>query len=56
MNTIDYAIAGLYSSLEQIKSCAMHDFDNPQRALILGSVCILREQVDAFKIAMEAVK
>lgn len=56
MDKIEYAIAGMYSSLAQIKSCAMHDYDNPQRALILGAASILQKQLNAFKIAMEAVK
>jgi hypothetical protein len=56
MNELEYCIIELYASLAEIKGCAMVDYDNPQRALILDAVSILRKQVDAFKIAMEAVK
>lgn len=56
MNEIKYCIGKLYISLAEIKTCAMVDYNEPQRALILDAVSILRKQVDAFKIAMEAVK
>ena len=56
MNELEHCINELYISLAEIKTCAMVDYDNSQRALILDAVSILRKQVDAFKVAMEAVK
>ena len=56
MNELEHCINELYILLTEIKTCAMVDYDNPQRALIFDAVNILRKQVDAFRIAMEAVK
>ena len=56
MNELEHCIGQLYITLAEIKTCAMVDYDNQQRALILDAVSILQKQVNAFKIAMEAVK